>query len=95
MEWRALRLVRRSAAPKWAAWPGPAILALSICGALLGGYDASSVVGHAAPADRATILAASISEGLNDGAFVCFPLTPLWLVALLWFALRRAKAQAR
>jgi hypothetical protein len=95
MEWWALRLVRRSAAPVWAAWPGPVILASSICGALLGGYDAWSGAGQIDADARQAALSASISEAMNGGAFVCFPLTPLWLIVLLYFALRRPRTQAQ
>jgi hypothetical protein len=89
LEWWALRLVRRSAAPRWAAWPGPVIFVLSVASALLGVIDAWDwASGQAADAHQA-IVSASIAEGMNGGAFVCFPLTPLWLLALLYFALRR------
>jgi hypothetical protein len=91
-QWWALRLVRRSAAPKWIVWPGPVIVALSLAGAVFGGHAAWTAVGASAPAERATILAAAIAEGLNCGAFFCFPLTPVWWVALLVFALRRRGA---
>jgi hypothetical protein len=60
-----------------------------MAGALLGVIDAWIGISSQAPDDRQAILSASIAEGMNGGSCVCFPLTPLWLVALLYFALRR------
>ena len=44
-------------------------------------------MGFETAADRATILAAAISEGLNTGAFVCL-LMPVSFAVLGYFAVR-------
>jgi hypothetical protein len=59
-----------------------------IVGAIVGFAGGFKAVAHVAPADKATILAASISEGMNTGAFFCFPVPLLWLGVLAYFALR-------
>ena len=84
----AVWLVRRSAAPRWAKWVVPALMVVPVVGAVVGFAAAFKGVGHVAPADKATILAASISEAVNAGALSCFPLPVLWLGALSFFALR-------
>lgn len=82
LQWWAVWLVRRSAAPSWPKWVLPALMVVPVVGAVVGFAGAFKAVGHVAPADKATILAASISEGMNTGAFFCFPLPVLWLGVL-------------
>jgi len=88
LQWWAVRLVRRAAAPAWANWVLPGIVVLTVVSTLvvlIGGFRA---LGDVSADQKQAVLSKSISEAMNTGALPCLAL-PIWIAVLSYFALRR------
>ncbi len=89
MQWWAVWLVRRVAAPRWLIWVMPVIVVVSLAGVVMGVRHARYGLRSFSAADpdkQQALWSAAISEGLNGGAFFCFPLVPFCFGVLAYFS---------